>query len=102
VKFEINKTFAPRTWKSYDKNTQIAVCLRTYGCLKRIGVYTLFELLTKTRTELEDASVYIDVIAECARKEGYTDWADNILRDDIQHPFSSGRMVHTDHIRRKP
>jgi hypothetical protein len=62
----------------------------------------LFELLAKTRTELEDNGIDTYEIAICAKKEGYADWANATLDDAKLQPFPSGRIIHIDHIRRKP
>jgi len=101
MKFEINKKLASSN-KAHDKSTHVAVCHRNYNAIRRIGVHTMFELLTKTRTELEAACVLIEDVAKSARNEGYTDWALTILRDDGRQPFATGRTVHIDHINRKP
>jgi len=102
MKFEMNKKLASKYAKSYNKCLHVAVHPKAYYRLRRIGVHTIFELLTKTRAELEAARVSIKDVAESARSEGYVDWADAILRSDVQQPFSTGRSVHIDHINRKP
>ena len=101
MKFEVNKKLVSST-NAHDKSICVTVSHSNYNCLRRIGVHTMFELLTKTRAELEAARISIKDVAESARSEGYTDWADAILRSDVQQQFYTGRTVHIDHINRKP
>ena len=101
MKFEINKKFVNGRSRAYNKYTDVIVDSRTYHGLRRIGVQTLFELVTKTRAELIASRVFIEDVAEIARKEGYADWANTILREDRLQPFSTGCAVHIDHLRNR-